>query len=99
MMMRQSLLSRSAAAGHRGPRRLQHFLSPSACNSQHEAGSDLDAGLIPITVPELRRLLRDTVPPSRRDRARRPHWSAWRHRGQHRARQARQRRNAYAATP
>ena len=37
---------------------------------------DLDAGLIPITVPELLRLLRDTViPPPRRDRAHRLHWS------------------------
>jgi len=37
---------------------------------QHDAGSGLDAGLIPITVPKLLRLLRDTViPPPRRDRA------------------------------
>jgi hypothetical protein len=43
---------------------------------QHEAGSDLDGGLIPITVPELLRLLRDTViPPPRRDWAHRLHWS------------------------
>jgi hypothetical protein len=28
---------------------------------QHETGSDLDASLIPITVPELLRLLRGTV--------------------------------------
>ena len=49
---------------------------------------------IPITVPELLRLLRDTViPPPRRDQA---HWSAWRH--QHRARPAQQRWNAYAET-
>ena len=39
-----------------------------AVQRQQEAGSDLDAGLIPITVPELLRLLRDTViPPPRRD--------------------------------
>jgi hypothetical protein len=34
----------------------------------HDAGSDLDAGLIPVTVPELLRLLRDAVippPPAR----------------------------------
>jgi hypothetical protein len=30
-----------------------------AVQRRHEAGSDLDAGLIPITVPELLRLLRD----------------------------------------
>ncbi|HEY6315590.1 MAG TPA: hypothetical protein VIY52_32945 [Streptosporangiaceae bacterium] len=57
------------------------------------------AGLIPITVPELLRLLRDTViPPPRRDRAHRLHWSAWRRRHQHRARQAHQSWNAYAET-
>ena len=37
-----------------------------AVQRQQEAGSDLGAGLIPITVPELLRLLRDTViPPPR----------------------------------
>ena len=70
-----------------------------AMQRQQEAGSDLDAGLIPITVPELLRLLRDTViPPPRRDRAHRLHWSTWRRRHQHRARQAHQRWNAYAET-
>jgi SRSO17 transposase len=66
---------------------------------QQEAGSDLDAGLIPVTVPELLRLLRDTViPPPRRDRPHRLHWSTWRRRHQHRARQAHRRWNAYAET-
>ena len=70
-----------------------------AVQRQQEAGQDLDAGLIPITVPELLRLLRDTViPPPRRDRPHRLHWSAWRRRHQHRARQAHQRWNAYAET-
>ena len=70
-----------------------------ALQRQQEAGSNLDAGLIPITVPELLRLLRDTVIPSpRRDRAHRLHWSDWRRRHQHRARQAHQRWNAYAET-
>ena len=70
-----------------------------AVQRQQEAGSDLEAGLIPVTVPELVRLLRGTViPPPRRDRARRLHWSAWRRRHQHRARQAHQRWNAYAET-
>ena len=70
-----------------------------AVQRQQEAGSDLDAGLIPITVPELLRLLRDAViPPPRRDRPHRLHWSAWRRRHQHRARQAHQRWNAYAET-
>jgi len=70
-----------------------------ALQRQQDAGSDLDAGLIPVTVPELLRLLRDTViPPPRRDRPHRLHWSAWRRRHQHRARQAHQRWNAYAET-
>jgi len=48
-----------------------------ALQRRQEAGSDLDAGLVPITVPELR-LLRDTViPPPRRDRPHRLHWSTW----------------------
>jgi hypothetical protein len=70
-----------------------------AVQRQQDTGSDLDAGLIPITVPELLRLLRDAViPPPRRDRAHRLHWSWWRRRHQHRARQACQRWNAYAET-
>jgi SRSO17 transposase len=70
-----------------------------AVQRQHEAGADLDAGLIPVTVPELLRLLRGTViPPPRRDRAHRLHWSEWRRRHQYRARQAHQRWHAYAET-
>jgi hypothetical protein len=70
-----------------------------AVQRQQDASADLDAGLIPITVPELLRLLRDTViPPPRRDRAHRLHWSDWRRRHQHRARQAHHRWNAYAET-
>jgi hypothetical protein len=66
---------------------------------EQETSSGLDAGLIPVTVPGLPRLLRDTViPPPRRDRARQLHWSAWRRRHQHRARQAYRRWNAYAET-
>jgi SRSO17 transposase len=68
-----------------------------ALQREQDAGSGLDAGLIPITVPELLRLLRDIViPPPRRDRAHRLHWSDWRRRHQHRARQAHRRWNAYA---
>ena len=70
-----------------------------AVQCPQESDSDPDAGLIPVTVPELLRLLRDTViPPPRRDRAHRLHWPAWRRRHQHRARQAHQRWNAYAET-
>src|SRR5690349_7167791 len=63
-----------------------------AVQRQQEASSSPDAGLIPVTVPELLRLLRDfVIPPLRRDQARRPHWSEWRRRHhQHRARQAHQ---------
>ena len=68
-----------------------------AVQREQEASSDLNAGLIPVTVPELLRLLRDTViPPPRRDGTHRLHWPTWRRRHQHRARQARQRWNAYA---
>lgn len=57
-----------------------------AVQRQQDIGSDLDTGLIPITVPELLRLLRDTViPPPRRDQAHRLHWSARRRRRGYRA--------------
>jgi hypothetical protein len=70
-----------------------------ALQREQEASSGPDLGLIPVTIPELLRLLRDIViPPPRRDRAHRLHWSAWRRRHQHRARQAHRRWNAYAET-
>ena len=70
-----------------------------ALQRQHDADADLAAGLIPVTIPELLRLLRGAViPPPRRDRPHRLHWSTWRRRHQHRARQAHQRWNAYAET-
>src|SRR6266566_7930361 len=69
-----------------------------AVQRQHDPGPEA-AGLIPVTAPELLRLLRGTViAPPRRDRAHRLHWSWWRRRHQHRARQAHQRWNAYAET-
>ncbi len=67
-----------------------------ATQRQQDTSPDL-AELIPITAPELLRLLRGTViPPPRQDRAHRLHWSYWRRRHQQRARQAHQRWNAYA---
>ena len=58
-----------------------------AVQRQHDAVPGPDAGLIPVTVPELLRLLRGTViPPPRRDRPHRLHWSHWRRRHQYRAR-------------
>ncbi len=72
-----------------------------ALQRQQEDSSSPDTGLVPVTIPELLRLLRGTViPPPRRDRPHRLHWSAWRRHHQYRARQAHQRWNAYAeATP
>ena len=68
-----------------------------AVQRQYDAVPGQDAGLIPVTVPELLRLLRGTViPPPRRDRAHGLRWSAWRRRHQYRARQAHRRWNAYA---
>ena len=70
-----------------------------ALQRQHDAASGPDAGLILVTIAELLRLLRDTmIPPPRRDWPHRLHWSDWRRRDQHRARQAHQRWNAYAET-
>jgi hypothetical protein len=70
-----------------------------ALQRDQEARSDLDTWLIPVTIPQLLWLLRDIViPPPRRDRTHRLHWSEWRRRHQHRARQAHQRWNAYAET-
>ena len=66
----------------------------------HDSHPSPQADLIPITIPELVRLLRDSViPPPRRDKPHRQHWSQWRRRHQYRARQAHQRWNAYADTP
>jgi hypothetical protein len=58
-------------------------------------------GLIPVTMPEMRRQLRGTViPEPRRDEPHRDAWALWRGRHQYRAQQAHQRWNAYAdATP
>jgi hypothetical protein len=65
------------------------------------ARAGLAIGLIPVTIPEMLRMLRGTVIPlPRRDHAHRQHWSQWRRRHQYRASQAHRRWNAYAdATP
>jgi SRSO17 transposase len=64
-----------------------------------DASRDLE--LIPVTIPELLRLLRGVViPQPRSDVAHRHRWSAWRRHHQYLARQAHQRWNSYAdATP
>jgi hypothetical protein len=61
-----------------------------AAASHRDRRPGLETGLIPLTIPELVRLLRDTViPPPCRDQAHRQHWSRWRRRHQYRASQAR----------
>jgi SRSO17 transposase len=63
------------------------------------AGTSAETEMIPVTVPELLRLLRGTViPPPRRNRDHVLQWSDWRRRHQHRAQQSHQRWNAYADT-
>ncbi len=63
-----------------------------------DAHAGLEIGLIPVTIPEMLRMLRGTViPPPCRDHAHRQHWSRWRRRHQYQARQAHWRWNAYAA--
>ena len=69
-----------------------------ALHRDSHAGPEID--LIPVTIPELVRLLPDTlIPPPRRDKTHRQHWSQWRRRHQYRARQAHQRWNTYADAP
>ena len=72
-----------------------------AAASHRDRRPGLETGLIPLTIPELVRLLRDTViPPPCRDQAHRQHWSRWRRRHQYRAGQAHRRWHAHAdATP
>jgi SRSO17 transposase len=75
------------------------FLTVAVALERAHDDTSAAAGMIPVTVPELLRLLRGTVvPPPRRDRAHILDWSDWRRRHQHRARQAHQRWNAYADT-
>jgi SRSO17 transposase len=75
------------------------FLTVAVALERAHDDTSAAAGMIPVTVPELLRLLRGTViPPPRRDRAHILDWSGWRRRHQHRARQAHQRWNAYADT-
>jgi hypothetical protein len=61
-----------------------------------DAHASLEIGLIPVTIPEMLRMLRGTViPPPGRDHTYRREWSQWRCRHQYRAGQAHQRWNAY----
>ena len=75
------------------------FLTVAVALERAHDDTSAAAEMIPVTVPELQRLLRGTViPPPRRDRAHILDWSDWRRRHQHRAQQAHQRWNAYADT-
>ena len=48
-----------------------------------DSHAGLETGLIPVTIPEMLRMLRGTViPPPLRARAHRQHWSQWRRRHQ-----------------
>jgi SRSO17 transposase len=70
-----------------------------AVQRDHDTRAGTDVELAPITIPELLRLLRDTViPPRCRDLLHRAAWSHWRRRHRHQARQAHQAWNAYADT-
>jgi hypothetical protein len=75
------------------------YLAVTTARRRNVADPASDPGLIPVTVPELLRLLRgQVVPQPRRDPAHRQRWSDWRRRHQHQARQAHQRWHAYADT-
>jgi SRSO17 transposase len=75
------------------------YLAVTAACRASGTGPVTDPSLIPITVPELLRLLRgEVVPQPCHDPAHRQRWSDRRRCHQHRARQAHQRWNAYADT-
>jgi len=73
------------------------FLAAAAALQRALDGDTAILELIPVTVPELLRLLRGTViPDPRRDKAHRNAWSLWRRHRQYQAQQAHQRWHAYA---
>ncbi|MCY0924578.1 IS701 family transposase, partial [Streptomyces sp. H27-G5] len=75
------------------------FLAVTAALERGTPGSDNQAELIPVTCPELLRLLRLLILPApRRDTEHVLRWSAWRRRHQHRARQCHLKWHAYADT-
>ena len=75
------------------------FLAVTAALERDAADGDQPIDLVPITCHELLRLLRLLILPTpRRDAGHILHWSTWRRRHQHRARQAHQRWHAYADT-
>ena len=76
------------------------FLAVAAMRQRAQDGNLATLGLIPITLPELLRQLRDTVIPApRRDQAHRQTWTLWRRRHQYQAQQAHKRWHTYADTP
>jgi SRSO17 transposase len=76
------------------------FLAVAAMWQRARDGDLTTLGLIPITLPELLRQLRDTVIPApRRDHAHRQAWTLRRRRHQYQAQQAHKRWHTYADTP
>ncbi|NKZ09094.1 IS701 family transposase [Actinomadura latina] len=74
------------------------YLAVTTATEHHPDDAD-DPELIPITVPELLRLIRGTVvPPPVRDPAHRHAWSLWRRRHQQRARTCHHAWHTYAET-
>jgi hypothetical protein len=69
-----------------------------ACTTPGPEPGRADPPHRPGTAAAPARHRHSVIPPPRRDRAHRLHWSYWRRRHQHRARQAHQRWNAYAET-
>ncbi|MFC9133485.1 IS701 family transposase, partial [Streptomyces sp. NPDC057099] len=66
---------------------------------ERDTDDDRPIDLVPVTCHELLRLLRLLIlPPPRRDAGHILHWSTWRRRHQHRARQAHRRWHTYADT-
>jgi SRSO17 transposase len=75
------------------------FLAVTAALERNTPDGDRHIDLVPVSCHELLRLLRLLVLPTpRRDADHILHWSVWRRRHQHRARQAHRRWHAYADT-
>jgi SRSO17 transposase len=76
------------------------FLAVAAMWQRARDGDLTALRLIPVTLPELLRQIRDTVIPApRRDQAHRQAWTLWRRRHQYQAQQAHKRWHTYADTP
>jgi hypothetical protein len=73
------------------------FPAVAAAVQRARDGSAAALGLIPVTIPELLKLIRGTVIPEPcRDKAHRDAWSLWRRHHQYQAQQAHKRWHTYA---